>query len=71
MRPTYVRPAVNCPKCGAPPRLSFSAQMVKHAASMPPDAPLGTYQCHRILHGNQRCDTIYPVPARAILGRAA
>lgn len=55
-----LRVAASCPRCGARPALRITPEAARDAASHPPDARMGTYQCQR-----RGCNTIYDLSARA------
>jgi len=58
--PYLLRPAVDCPKCGARPALRVTPTIVEALASTPATATVATYQCQR-----RGCGAVYPITADA------
>lgn len=55
-----LRLAASCPRCGSRPAVRVTPMVVEAMARQPPDARMGTYQCHR-----RRCGAIFDLAARA------
>jgi hypothetical protein len=71
MAESDIRPAVSCPSCGRPPRLRFPGHVARYALTLPPGEEMQSYHCTRRLPRGGNCDTVYPIPARALAGRVA
>ena len=55
-----LRLAASCPRCGSRPAVRVTPTVVQAMARQPPEARMGTYQCHR-----RRCGAIFDLAARA------
>jgi hypothetical protein len=55
-----LRLAASCPQCGSRPAVRVTPAVVQAMARQPPEARMGTYQCHR-----RRCGAIFDLAARA------
>jgi hypothetical protein len=58
--PYLLRPAVDCPKCGARPALRVTRTIIAALANTPTTATVATYQCQR-----RGCGAVYPITADA------
>lgn len=65
MSERLLRPAVCCPRCGAPPALRLVSRWRDWYLAEEPDAEVLSYKCHIRI-----CGTIYPITAGALKGAA-
>ena len=61
----FLRPAVRCPECGAPPRLRVPAEALELFADLDPKRVALTYQCHI-----RACSKVYPILVGDLQGAA-